>query len=225
MHAKKKNTSVLLLVVLGCLLVAPRARAEHSASVRLANTFVQDPAFAAVSADSSMVQAEFNYALRILGPLWRGRLWVDGSFLLGSLSTDIFSDRFNVNAVNYQFMLGTRYTIAVTSWFVPMARIGAGVSVGSLTMESSAETVEDWAPAFVGHALAGFELLMPRIWIFQRFTVGLVVEGGYSFCTDLTFEQSPAVDEDLRLMPVQGVSLGTLNYSGPQLRVGLVVRF
>ena len=82
--------------------------------------------------------------------------------------------------------------------------------------------------ALSGYLLAVVEVLLP-LRRFMRgtssFTMGLVVEGGYGFSTDLTFHLAPEPDGELRQIPLQGSRIGALSPSGAQVRFGFVARF
>lgn len=218
---------VCMMVALCCLALCSVARAEHSASVRLVNTFVADPAFGLLSEDELMSEVELSYAYKVARLPRRSGLWVEGVFLTGTAGSKLFADRMDSESRTLSFLVGARYTLPITSWLVPTARIGFGLQAARLSLEPngySAKPVQDWAVAFTGQALVGIELLIPRVWFFELVTGGLVVEGGYSFCSDLGFELAPKTNPELRLIPLQGIDFGSLNTSGGQLRVGLVIR-
>jgi len=180
-----------------------------------------------VADNDHLPQMELSYSRRIM-KVWRGSLWIEGAYLLGARKSTIFNKSYETHALIQTFTLGARYTLPVFDWLVPRLRVGAGAHVGQLGMEpegNSQAAVNDWSAAFSGAVLGGVELLMPQRWMPTKTKVGLVVEGGYSFCTALSFDLAPAQDDDLLLIPLQGAHLGELSLDGGLLRISFMVRF
>ncbi len=226
-RAAKQTVTAGPLVLFVLILCAGTAGAETSLSVRNSNRFVADAGYDLLSSDDLFPQLEFNAARRILS-VWPGHLWVEGSYLLDWRKNKIFGGRATAWSYTHSFMVGARFSVPVFSWLEPMARVSMGVVVGGLDLKSNlarSQNAEAWDAAFCGQALGGIELKIPRVSIFKRVTAGIVVEGGYTFATDLEFHAEPSVDEDLRLISQTGTTLGSLDLSGPMVVVGAVVQF
>ncbi len=218
---------VAAAALLALTLAAGAAHAETALSVRSSNRFVSDPSFDLLSSEDLLPQLEFNVAYRVLSR-WPGHLWVEGSYLLGWRKNKIFGGRARSWSYAHTALLGARVNFPLLSWLAPTARVSAGVVVGGLGIKSDlagSQAAEAWTAAFCTQALAGIEFKIPRVSVFRRATAGIVVEGGYTFATALNFDLEPQQDEDLRLIPLTGNSLGSLDLSGPMVVVGAVVQF
>lgn len=215
------------LALLVLLLCAGQARAETSLSIRSSNRFITDASYDMLSSGDLYSQMELNAAVQVVS-FWPGHLWVEGSYLLGHQDNSLFDGRLGAWTTTHTMMLGLRFSVPVLRWLEPLIRVNAGVVVGGLGIRSElpgSQNAKAWTAAFSGQALAGVEFKIPRISVFKHFTGGIVVEGGYTYSTDLNFELEPATDGDLRLIPMSGVTLGSLNTSGAMVVVGAVVQF
>jgi hypothetical protein len=172
---------------------------------------------------------ELNYARRLYA-LWEGHLWAEASYMVGASRDEIFGQELESRALLQSATLGARYTYQLMAWVVPFARAGLGVGIGTLELEGDgvAGAVEDTAASFCGYLLVGVEVLLPLRRFRETghgFTLGLVVEGGVAFASGLSFELGPEEDDELLQIPFESSSLGRINTSGGQVRVGLVARF
>lgn len=213
-----------LLLLLPC---AGTASAETSLSVRSSNRFVTDASYDLLSSDDLLPLMEINAAHQVL-TFWPGHLWVEGSYLLGVSDNKIFGGRARAWTSTHTILAGVRLSVPLLGWLEPMVRVSAGVVVGGLGLESEmahSQDADDWTAAFCGQALAGVEFKIPRISVFKNVTGGVVVEGGYTFATELEFNLETSVDDDLRLIPRSGSTLGSLDLSGPMVVVGALIQF
>lgn len=116
-------------------------------------------------------------------------------------------------------------------WLAPYARVagGFGYNTWRLTPNNGGATLGDEAFNGVGTAGLGVLVQTPRIfrragWRGGRLLLG--VESGMTFASGVDITVGPpAGDPDPELLPVEPTSLGTVNASGPYLRmlVGLAL--
>ena len=223
----KPTTIAITSLLLIALLLPSTARAENSVSLRITSSYFTAQGFDSVSENNNLTQAEFNYA-RSLFQIWRGQLWVEGSYLVGAKNSELFDKQFKTGLVVQTFNVGARYTLPVYEWLVPQLRAGIGVVVGRYSLDpadSSYQQVTDWSAGFNGYLLGGVELLIPRSWISTRVTIGLTLEGGITLSSGLGFSLGPDEDDDLEQIPLQQSALGSIPLSGGQFRIGAVIRF
>jgi hypothetical protein len=110
-------------------------------------------------------------------------------------------------------------------WLAPYARVagGFGYNTWRLSPYHGGDTLG--AEAFNGVGTAGVGVLVQTPRIFRRAgwrggRLLLSVEGGMTFASDVDIAVGPAAgDADPELLPVEATSLGTVNASGPYLRV------
>lgn len=231
---KRRNTYVnarsaifVTSLLLGALLLPSSARAENSISLRITSSYFSAQGFDAVSENNNMMQAEFSYA-RSLFRLWRGYLWVEGSYLVGAKNSELFDKQFKTSLVAHSFTVGARYSLPVYDRLEPQVRAGLGLVAGSFSLDpvdSGFQKVSDWSAGINGYLLGGVEILVPRSWISTRVTIGLTLEGGITFSSGLGFSLAPDEDEDLAQIPLLQSELGSIPLSGGQFRIGAVVRF
>lgn len=224
---KHKTNVWVCSLLLATLLLPAAARAENSISLRISSSYVTAQGFDAVSSNDALVQAEFNYA-RSLFDIWRGRLWVEGSYMVGGKNSELFDKQFRTGLAVHTFNVGARYSLPVYEWLVPQVRAGLGIVVGRLALnpaDTGYDQVTDWSAGFNGYLLGGVELLIPRSWISTRVTIGLTIEGGITLSSGLGFDLAPDDDEDLEQIPLLQSALGSIPLSGGQFRIGAVVRF
>lgn len=233
MKTKTTNTKsitrplLLCLVLLATLACSATAHAENSLSLRISSSYFSSQGFDAVSENDNLVQAEFNYARKLFS-LWRGHLWAEGSYLIGAKRSELFGETFKTSLTVQQITVGARYTLPVFEWLVPQVRTGLGLLVGIFNLDPSSDDysqVSDTAFGLNGYLLGGVELLLPRSLISTRVTVGLTLEAGITFSTGLGFALEPEEDDELQQIPLIASELGSIPLSGPQFRIGAVVRF
>ncbi len=222
-----KRLYIVTAVALALTALPAAARADNSASLRITSSYFTAQGFDAVSENNNMMTAEFNYA-RGMWDLWRGQLWLEGSYIIGAKNSEIFDKQFKTGLVVQSFIVGARYTLPVWEWLVPQVRVGVGVVVGRLGLDPVNESfskVSGWSAGLTGHVLGGVELLIPRSWISTKVTIGLTLEGGITFSSGLGFSLAPDEDDDLEQIPLLPSELGSIPLSGGQFKVGAVVRF
>ena len=224
-----KTTALTLAIALALLGASGPARADNSFSIRISNSWVADPSFDVVSDNDHLVQAEFNYARKLLS-LWHGELWVEAAYMAGPSKAVLFGDAIEARAFLQNVTFSARYAYPVFTWLLPYARLGLGVGVGTLELESRAtgSTVLDRAAGVAGHLLVGVEALWPHRALLtgtSYITAGVIIEAGYGFGSRLGFELAPEEDEEIKRIPLAGSDAGSLDVNGWQLRVGGVLRF
>ncbi len=222
-----RSKKAALTILAAMLLAAVTARAETSLSVRSSNRIVSHASFDMLADNDLMPQLELNAAHAVLS-VYPIHLWVEGSYLVGSSKNKIFNGQAKAWSQSHTVVAGLRLSVPVRQWLEPMVRVSAGVVIGRLGLKAltdGGQSAEDWNAAFSMQALGGVAFKIPRVAIFKRFTVGIVVEGGYTYTTELDFHLEPEVDDDLRLIPMTGATLGSLNLSGPMFTVGALVQF
>lgn len=238
---KRNKTASALIVALAMIATttvfpAPTmAGTENEISARASSALVLDDGMAAVSTNDRLTQIELLYA-RELWPLSFGQLWAEASWTAGTADSSLFGRQVDTSVFLHSFTVGARYAMPIFSWLIPHLRFGLGVGFGhfELSRGSNAAQAQSFeagtstAVGLSGYALGGVEVLIPTASLRRgesSFSVGVVVEGGLSFGTSLSFDVSPDRDEDKLLTPLQGTGLGSLNPTGPVLRVGVVFRF
>jgi len=160
----------------------------------------------------------------------RGELWADFSYLVGSTSASIFDEQFEMKLILQTLTFGARYCYPLNAHFVPFLRGGVGASWGKLELVPvGSDAIGDRDAAFSSYLLGGIEFLGPFSWRAKknrgRVTFGLVLEGGYGFSSRLDFALSPDEDDELQQIPSVSSDLGNIAIRGPQLRVGILLRF
>lgn len=218
-------TSVCMAALLA---VASGAHAAQEVAIRMSADFASDGGLYATGSSKNLYQAELGYAHSVRS--WRRvQLWVEGSWTIGERHDRLFG-AYETGLLAQSFTVGARGTYAVRPWFVPQVRAGAGALIGTLHMTNLASgDVNQTAPAFTLYALAGAQFLLPRPWMKQPgahgVTAGVVVEGGYTFASDLHYTLAPASAGDRVQMPSVATDLGGVSLSGGLVRVGALLRF
>jgi len=226
---KTANTAITIACMLA---LSALAQADNSVSIRINNSWIGDPSFDVVSTNDHFVQAEFNYARRLLQfrQAELGEIWAEAAYMAGPTSSTLFGESTKAEAFLQNVTLSVRYAYPVVAWLVPYLRVGLGVGIGTLELEplKGGDRVKDRAAGLAGHVLAGVELLWPRRALLagrSHLTTGLVIEAGYGFGSRLNFQLSPDEDDELKQIPLSGVNVGHLTTQGWQLRIGGVLRF
>jgi hypothetical protein len=132
------------------------------------------------------------------------------------------------------FHLGANLRYAVQPWLQPHIRVAGGVSLLDVEIKSTENDVEtsfkdhDVSPfASIG---AGFMLRTPtRLFEtnsgdFASLSMGVVLEGGYTFGAPASFTLEPKEKSNERIL-LKSADLGKLDRSAGYLRISLVVRF
>lgn len=221
------NARAIAFASLLSVLVPAAASAENSASLRIASSYIPNSGYDAMWDSNNLLQAEFNYAHTLM-PLWRGKLWLEGSYAIGARKSELFGGDFDTSLVVQHLTVGARYTMPIYDWLVPQARLGLGLVVGGFSLDPRGDDqpkVSDFSAAFAGHLLAGVELLLPRRWTSTRFTGGLIFEAGYTFSTRMGFNLEPDEDDHEQRIKVVPAEVGGLVLTGFQFRIGGVFRF
>jgi len=126
----------------------------------------------------------------------------------------------------------------LTPWFVPRARVSAGLQYLSATLSnnSGSSPLDGGAFAFVSSVGAGVELLgrlgaglTSRESQTAALTLALIVEGGLVVGTNssLTLAPREPVDDEVAAdrLPVVGTNIGSLGGVAPYLRISGALRF
>lgn len=205
---------------------AGAARAENELSVRVSTAFTGGGSgVAATGSSGALVEGELGYA-RLLSYLGPTRLWFEGNYMIARRSATTFGFVHELDL--HRATAGVRLSLPIprAPWLQPHVRVGVGVAAGNYRIGSIAG---DWATAFTGHALGGFELLLPRAWMKRSggegFTMGFVVEGGLTYATALAFTSEPASAGDVIRTPTSGTPLGSLDLTAGVVRAGAVLWF
>ncbi len=152
-----------------------------------------------------------------------------GGVAEGSLGAEVF-DQASLQAEHYALGLVPRYSIL--PWLEAHARIQGGVSdiYTEFDMFDGAMDQNDLSP--FGAAGAGLAILStPKRThdtrkYFNSLAFGGMVEGGYRLASSVSYAFDDAsVDPPEQRIRVQGADLGTLDRSGPYVRLGVFVRF
>jgi hypothetical protein len=172
------------------------------------------------------------------GPL-RG-LGFETSYAGGTAADGVwgeFDTKLTLNILGF----GPSYRREVTDWFVPYARLLLCVAWAAVDVTGQPDnTMSDSATVFGGQVAAGFELLIPRGFLYpdsgrkdawyKPDNFGVFVEAGYGVFDALVFGRASAPgipDEEPDRPPhdVTGPTFGTLSLSGPAIRAGFVANF
>ncbi len=237
MHTSRRRSRTIIALSslplpLLLLLASPPADAHNEVSLRISNSYLADDSFAAISEDNLLLQAELSYA-RALFDAQRG-IWIETSWTVGAKRADLFGTALEARGLIQSLTIGGRYTWPLRPWLVPQARAGLGVIFGALSLDGDIKPgaingeISDVSAGITAYLLAGVQLLLPRRWMYgaeRGITGGVVIEGGVTVSSPLSFSLSPEPDEDLRTIPLSGTDVGSMSITGGVLRVGALLRF
>lgn len=246
MRSPTPPPSALHRIALGFLLAGiatmiPSAAAATGLRIGTEVSWVRDTSYDVFSEDDVLAEIDVGLSYTVARP---GIFLLDlelGYRYLGSAEAVVAFADLTSDLTGHEAYAGVRGAIDPgLTWLRPYARLQTGALFGIASFRDRAAagwTLEDWAPAAVVYAGAGIEILFPPTvfsaeppdLLTESFSMGLYVEGGYSYRSALAFSpmrpdpEDPDVAADL--IPADGFAAGDLSLSGGDLRAGFVARF
>lgn len=229
---KKQLISICMVVF--TLGFAQAAFAENTFSIRGVNTWVKDRSFDVLAKGDAWMQAEITFGRTVWSPHRLVDINAEFNYVPGSQQSDLYGGTMEVEGSFHQLTIGPRATATITNFLQVYARGGLGLMLSSIRLNQSAYNAtmtdrKDSATGAQGFILAGVELLFPKITRHEstprRFTGGIIIEGGYSLTSELSYNLSPPDAGDTKMIPAAGAELGALHLSGGQLNVGFQLHF
>lgn len=221
---KMTHLHVLFALAL-CLTAAPRLHA------RSLEVFLEARGARMFSHDTIDQFGETSVALPIVGLSFEliDDLFLEVAYGSETLDGQVF-EAFQTHHFAHQALAGFRYQYPVLPWLRPFGRCLGGLVFHQYDLKGGMITVEERAVGFELAPTLGVELLLPtaavreRRGLFQKASVGLVIELGYRYSLPMTLDGvTPSGGEDLTSSA--SIDLGTVDTSGLIFGFGIVGHF
>ena len=217
----------------------PGEEAPWTLSAAFDTRWVWDGSYDLLADNDVLTAVELALGRRVTGGLTAALAWRGGTASERHLFQSYRMDLFHQEAV----LALTWEQPVVGEWFRPLLRADAGLIIGrlGLGLSSSDEDVSDWAFAGRAHLGAGFRLLpFSDVRVPKRsddeaaearpgYSFGIEVTFGYTYASPLHFDDlaRPEPDEEPEVPPIgiRPLDVGAFDLSGPELRVGALMRF
>ena len=215
-------------------LAAPAAAERYEVSIGNQTRFMHTASIDALTDDRSQGTLSIQAAFRLDQiSLPGGSLHLDVDYHTGGFTGSSF-DRLETDTHMTGAGAGARFTRDLSRYTRGFVRANLGLARMTMTLSddsSGADPLFDHAWAGTAYLGAGLDLMPLRRVDDEgrvRFALGLRFEGGYQRVTPVEMRARPdsrSGDGDTLRIPMQEVSLGSLDLSAWILRVGLAGRF
>jgi hypothetical protein len=221
-----KTTHLRRLLLLTLTLCA--APTLHARSLEI---FLEGRGARMFSHDSIDQFGETGVSLPIVGLAFEliDDLFLEAAYGSETLDGQVF-EAFQTHHFAHQALAGLRYQVRVLPWLRPFGRCLGGLVFHQYDLKGGIITAEERAVGFEVAPTLGVELLLPtaavreRKGLFQKASVGLVLEMGYRYSLPMSLDGlTPSAGEDLNSSA--SIDLGAVDTSGLIFGFGIVGHF